>query len=146
MTTFNDAITAAGTVAAKSDATQAEVDAAKDTLNAAITAFTGAIQAGTKKEVDITIGFNYGAITISGSDGSNVIYKDVSRTPNSITLSAITDYTNVKWYIDGDTAAGTGNSITLNADDYSARTHSITFAGTRSGKLYSQELPFMVKN
>ena len=102
-----------------------------------------AIPAGT---ADITVGFNYGDITITGSDGVNVIYKDSSRSPNSITLSAA-GYTGVNWYIDGDgTAAGSGNSIALNAGDYSAKAHSITFTGTLGGALYSQTLPFTVKN
>jgi uncharacterized repeat protein (TIGR02543 family) len=93
----------------------------------------------------ITIGFNYGAISITGSDGANIIYKS-SSTPASVTLSAA-GYSDVKWYVDGDSsAAGTGNSITLNAADYSAKTHSITFTGTIGGALYSQELPFTVKN
>jgi hypothetical protein len=94
----------------------------------------------------ITIGFNYGDITITGSDGINVMYKSAARTPNSITLSA-TGYTGVKWYIDGDSVpAGSENSITLSAADYSAKAHSITFTGTIGGALYSQELPFTVKN
>jgi hypothetical protein len=95
---------------------------------------------------EITIGFNYGEITITGSDGANIIYKSTGRSPNSITLSA-SGYTGVNWYIDGNgTAAGSENSITLNAGDYSAKTHSITFTGTTGGALYSRELPFTVKN
>jgi hypothetical protein len=95
----------------------------------------------------ITIGFNYGVITITGSDGVNNIYKSTTSTPNSITLNASADYTDVKWYIDGDnTPVGTESSITLEASAYSAKAHSITFTGTRDDALYSQELPFTVKN
>jgi hypothetical protein len=95
--------------------------------------------------IDIDIGFNYGTITITGSDGTNVIYKN-SGSPSGITLSADT-YSDVKWYVDGaDTPEGTGNSITLDASGYSAKKHSVTFTGTKDGKLYSQVIPFTVRN
>jgi hypothetical protein len=95
----------------------------------------------------ITADFNYGDITINGSDGSNVIYKDAARSPNRVTLSVGADYTAVKWYIDGAAdPTETGNAITLNAANYSAKAHSITFTGTRGGVLYAQVLPFTVKN
>ncbi|MDR0598015.1 MAG: InlB B-repeat-containing protein [Treponema sp.] len=94
---------------------------------------------------NITIGFNYDAIVIDGSDGINEIYK-ASAGPNNITLSA-SGYTDVKWYVDGDIfPAGTGDSITLNASDYSVKSHSITFTGRKDGNLYSQIIPFTVKN
>jgi hypothetical protein len=93
----------------------------------------------------ITIDFNYGAISISGNNGVNNIYK-TSASPNAVVLRA-TDYDDVEWYIDGDgTPAGTGDSITLNASDYSVTTHSITFTGKKDGKLYAQIIPFTVKN
>ncbi|MDR2404175.1 MAG: InlB B-repeat-containing protein [Spirochaetaceae bacterium] len=101
------------------------------------------LQAPGNKTIDI--GFNYGDISISGSDGTNVIYK-ASAAPNSVTLSAA-DYEDVQWYVDGGVfPAGTGDSITLSASDYSAKTHSITFTGKKYGKLYSQVIPFTVKN
>jgi hypothetical protein len=94
--------------------------------------------------VNITIGFNYGAITISGSNGTNIIYK--SGAPNSITLSAA-GYENIAWYVDGNSiAAGSGDSITLSASAYDSMKHSITFTGTKSGNLYSQVIPFTVRN
>jgi uncharacterized repeat protein (TIGR02543 family) len=93
----------------------------------------------------ITIGFNYGAIAITGDNGTNEIYK-ASAAPNSVTLSAA-DYEDVQWYVDGGVfPAGTGDSITLSASDYSAKSHSITFTGKKDGKLYSQVIPFTVKN
>jgi hypothetical protein len=94
---------------------------------------------------NITIGFNNGAITITGNAGANIIYK-TSSNPKSLTLSAA-GYTEVKWYIDGDnTPAGSENSITLNASSYSAKAHSVTFTGKKDGKLYSQTITFTVKN
>ncbi|MDR1029972.1 MAG: hypothetical protein LBL76_03765 [Treponema sp.] len=95
--------------------------------------------------INITIGFNYGVITIAGSNGANVIYK-TSADPKSLTLSAA-GYDDVKWYIDGDnTSAETGDSITLNANNYSAKPHSITFTGKKDGKLYAQVITFTVRN
>jgi hypothetical protein len=93
----------------------------------------------------ITIGFNYGAIAITGDDRTNNIFK-TSTTPASITFSA-TGYDDVKWYVDGATfPAGTGASIILGASDYSTKGHSITFTGWKDGKLYSQIIPFTVRN
>jgi uncharacterized repeat protein (TIGR02543 family) len=92
----------------------------------------------------ISIAFNYGAIAIIGSDGTNTIYKG-SSAPNSVELRA-TGYTDTQWYIDGsDSSAGSGDSITLMASDYSVKSHSITFTGKKDGKLYSQVIPFTVK-
>jgi hypothetical protein len=95
---------------------------------------------GTEKQISINVGFNYGAIAITGSDGSNVIAAN-----GSLTLSA-SGYTNVVWYVDGDTAgiADTGTGITLSASDYTVRIHSVTFTGRRNGNLYSQVIPFRV--
>jgi uncharacterized repeat protein (TIGR02543 family) len=94
---------------------------------------------------NITIGFNYGTITISGNNGTNVIYKN-SAWPDYITLSAA-GYTDVKWYVDGGEApVKTGNSVILDAINYGARTHYITFTGKKDDRLYSQTLPFTVRN
>jgi uncharacterized repeat protein (TIGR02543 family) len=95
----------------------------------------------------ITIGFNYGVISISGNNGTNIIYK-YSDDPGAIELTA-TDYTDVKWYIDGAaTPVGTGDSITLAASDaaYTVAAHTITFTGQKDGRLYAQVIPFTVKN
>ncbi|MDR1318206.1 MAG: hypothetical protein LBJ90_01160 [Treponema sp.] len=110
---------------------------------------TGTVSSGPTAAVDlqlprIIIGFNYGAISISGNNGSNTLFKNSA--PGSLSLSAA-GYTDVAWYIDGDaTPEGTEASITLNASDYSASTHSVTFTGKRDGKLYSQVIPFTVRN
>jgi hypothetical protein len=96
------------------------------------------------QELSISIGFNYGDITIAGSDGANVIYK-ASSDPKSIKLS-VSGYSDVQWRVDGNPGpAGTGASIVLNASDYSVKAHSLAFAGKKDGKLYSQSIPFTVK-
>jgi hypothetical protein len=97
----------------------------------------------------IRIGFNYGQITIEGSNGINAISKSGSNDrPTSLRLSA-SGYTNVSWYVDGDTAnkiADSGTGITLSAANYPVQIHSITFTGTRNGVLYAQKIPFTVYN
>jgi hypothetical protein len=95
----------------------------------------------------ISIGFNYDQITITGSNGSNAISKSgAGGKPTSLALSA-SGYTNVFWYVDGDAAnkiTDSGTGIVLSAANYPVQSHSITFTGTRSGVLYSQEIPFTV--
>ncbi|GHT39245.1 hypothetical protein AGMMS49965_04750 [Bacteroidia bacterium] len=93
----------------------------------------------------ITIGMDFGgAIVITGNDGQNVLSKNWTGHPGSLVLSA-TGYTDVAWYIDGNTAATAyGNSITINAADYGIRTHSVTFTGVRNNVPYSQVVPFKV--
>jgi uncharacterized repeat protein (TIGR02543 family) len=93
----------------------------------------------------ITVGFRYGAITIAGSVGTNLISKTGARgRPQSLGLSA-SGFTDVVWYVDGDSANGRpGASITLYAADYAARAHSVTFTGKINGNLYSQVIPFTV--
>jgi hypothetical protein len=90
----------------------------------------------------INIGFNFGAITITGSDGINTIRRTGS--PTSLTLSA-TGYSSVQWYVDGVLKTGaTGSSITLTAAAYDIRNHSVTFTGSKDGIPYSQLIPFRV--
>jgi hypothetical protein len=89
----------------------------------------------------ITIGFNYGAISITGNDGSNVISRTAS--PMSLSFTAV-GYDSGTWYIDG-TATTTGNNITINAANYDVRNHSVTFVGVKDGNYYStQPIPFTV--
>ncbi|GHV79640.1 hypothetical protein AGMMS49944_14310 [Spirochaetia bacterium] len=93
----------------------------------------------------ISIGFNFGAITITGSDGNNIISRgeDMSK-PTNLALSAA-GYSSVQWYVDGVLKTGaTGNSITLTAAAYDIRNHSVTFTGFKNGIPYSQLIPFVV--
>jgi hypothetical protein len=99
--------------------------------------------------ISITVGLNNDEITIDGDkdDGNNVISKSgASNTPTSLILSA-TGYTDVVWYVDGSSTGISGSPVTLNAADYSAQWHSITFSGKVNGRLYSsQHIPFVVLN
>jgi uncharacterized repeat protein (TIGR02543 family) len=124
------------------------VEAARAENAGTITSNTlGPVEAPPSGNTDITIGFAYGDITVNGSDGTNLIYK-TTNTPTSITLT-VTDYTDVQWYIDGAPVAspeGNADSITLNAVDYAAREHSVTFTGKQGSVLFSKLIPFTVQN
>jgi hypothetical protein len=99
----------------------------------------------TPGDLGISIGFNFGAISITGSDGVNVISKGADGSkPISLILSAA-GYTGVQWYVDGVLKTGaTGNSITLAAAAYDIRNHSVTFTGVKGIIPYSQLIPFKV--
>jgi hypothetical protein len=92
----------------------------------------------------ITVGFNYGEITVSGSDGNNIISQSGAYGPTSLSLSA-TGYTNVIWYVDGSQTGISGSPVTINASAYTAQPHSVIFTGTANGHRYSsQPIPFVV--
>ena len=87
----------------------------------------------------ITIGFEYGALTVTGSDGVNLLSKTLAgERPGSLTLSAA-GYTAIKWYINGAATSETSGSLTINAADYAEQIHSLTFTGWKNGVFYSSE-------
>jgi hypothetical protein len=89
------------------------------------------------------VGFNLGAITITGSDGTNLI-RQATGSPSSLELSAA-GYDNVVWYVDGDTSAPiSGDTLTINALAYTTKLHSVTFTGYKNGAPYAQAIPFTV--
>jgi hypothetical protein len=91
----------------------------------------------------ITVGFDYGEITITRS-GSTTISISGAYGPQTLTLNA-TGYTNVVWYVDGSSTGITGSPVTLNAANYTAQKHSIIFTGMAQGRRYSsQPIPFAV--
>jgi fibronectin type 3 domain-containing protein len=90
----------------------------------------------------IAVGFNLDVV-ITGSDGVNRI-RQTTGSPSSLALSA-TGYTGVVWYVDGDTSAPvSGDTITIDATDYTTKLHSVTFTGYRNGTPYAQVIPFTV--
>jgi hypothetical protein len=93
--------------------------------------------------LDISIGSDYGEITITGSDGTNTISKN--GTPQTLTLSA-SGYTGVVWYVDGNAEgiADSGSGIAINAGEYRTGSHTITFTGKRGNVPYSRAIPFTV--
>jgi fibronectin type 3 domain-containing protein len=90
----------------------------------------------------ITVGFNLGAITIGGSNGTNFIRK--TGAPNNLELKAV-GYTGVAWHVDGGTPSS-GDTLVINASAYPAQPHSVTFTGFKDGAYYSQLIPFTVVN
>jgi hypothetical protein len=97
--------------------------------------------------LDITIGLPiYGEITITGtaSDGTITVSKSgADGAPTSVTLNASDGYTGVVWYIDGDPAGTTADSITIYAVYHTGR-HTVTFTGYSGGIPYSKVIPFTV--
>jgi hypothetical protein len=96
--------------------------------------------------LSLTITLIDGAVTVTGYTGEIVLHKDTTKGAASVTLNA-SGYTGVAWYVDGvknDKADQTGN-FTLNAADYTMRSHSVTFQGTKDGIPYSKALPFAVE-
>jgi hypothetical protein len=94
--------------------------------------------------LNASIGFgNYGAIAISGSNGTNAIEKPAGTLELSV---ADAEYTDPVWYVDGNpTAVSTVLSVTLSAAEYGNGPHSVTFRGTKGGIPYSQIVPFSVQ-
>jgi hypothetical protein len=104
---------------------------------------------GPSGSADITVGFAYGDITITGNNGSNVISKSGANSrPTSLALSASDEYTNVVWYIDGNATgiADSGSGVTIAAAAYYTGSHSVTFTGKRGSVPYSRVIPFTVQN
>jgi hypothetical protein len=84
---------------------------------------------------------NYGEIPVSGAASAVAITQGGA----SKTLSVAADYENVVWRIDGDEATEvTGNSITLNPDDYTVKGHTLTVTGTKGGIPYGRNIAFTV--
>jgi hypothetical protein len=72
---------------------------------------------------------------------------------SSITISVVNEwyydgnYDAFRWLVDGaDLAGETGNSVTLNAADYTIGAYWLTVIAERAGVPYSRELPFVVMN
>jgi hypothetical protein len=73
--------------------------------------------------------------TVSKGDGE-------SETVNIIG----SDYTNPRWFVDGDLLDETGTSVTIGAADYSVGKHNLTLLITKSGVSWSKEITFTVTN
>jgi hypothetical protein len=69
----------------------------------------------------------------------------VSTPPNSVDLAAIGVFDSVSWSVDGD-PAGTGATITLDADDYDVGSHFLTVLVMKDGAPYNKTVSFSVEN
>lgn len=91
---------------------------------------------------EISIGFGYGAITIAGNEGANIIRK--SGAPASLALSAA-GYESCRWYVDGfSDPVSSADSVAIAAADYAPGLHWVIFVGAINGAAYSQRIPFTV--
>jgi hypothetical protein len=96
----------------------------------------------------ITVGYDGGNITLKDAEGTPINGFTLSKTgtPSSVILSADGAFTGITWYVDGE-SKDTSASLTLNAANYAAKTHSVTFTGWRNGSyLSSSPIPFTVFN
>ncbi|AEF84543.1 putative surface antigen BspA [Treponema primitia ZAS-2] len=92
--------------------------------------------------LSITVGLSLAhELTLSGYGGPIVLSGTGAN--SAVTLSA-EGYSAVAWYVDGEEIGAGDGSITLNAADYDARPHSLTFRGVREGVPYAKLLPFTV--
>jgi hypothetical protein len=87
-----------------------------------------------------------GTVTVKDSGGSAVtsftLFKSSGGgTPQTIVLSVEGTFTNGQWYVDG-AGKGGGSSLSLDADDYTATVHSVSFTGWRDG-VYMSSTPIL---
>jgi hypothetical protein len=89
-----------------------------------------------------------GTLTLKISFDKNIplsspgtIYKNGS--PASLILEVEEEYDSYEWIVDGD-SKGTGQSIILNAGDYTLGTHYVTIKVAEGARFYSNETSFVV--
>jgi uncharacterized repeat protein (TIGR02543 family) len=78
------------------------------------------------------------------TDSSFIIDKTPGGT-NTHTINVTGAFDSYLWRVDG-SAKGSGNSLTLNAADYTFGTHQISLEVTRNGVVYSKSGSFTVQN
>jgi uncharacterized repeat protein (TIGR02543 family) len=85
----------------------------------------------------------YRVYRADSSDGTNLI-RQATGSPSSLKLSAA-GYAKVVWYVDGNTSTPiSGDTLTINAADYTTKLHSVAFTGYKNGTPYAQVIPFSV--
>jgi hypothetical protein len=142
-TTLDDAITAAETVADNAAATQAQVDAAKNTLTTAIANFTdtNVRKPGLATALNVTVSFTGLADETMTLTGGNSVNWDAA-----LTVSLTESFTSYQWYLNGTAVSGaTANSITLAAKSHRIGSNRLAVeVTTASGAIYSKTLNFTV--
>jgi len=92
----------------------------------------------------ITIGFANDNVTISGSEEGNIIYKTGTVNPNSLILT-VSGFDKTSWYVNTtQTPTSTESVITLNASDFTIGVHTVSFVGSRNGRIISDSIKFSV--
>jgi hypothetical protein len=109
--------------------------------------FSPAASGTTQAPSDISI--DRGTVIVKDSGGAAVtgitLFKSTSgASPQTITLSVDGTFANGQWYVDG-VGKGGNATLSLDADDYTATVHSVSFAGWRNGVYVSSTpIPFTV--
>ncbi|MDR1786880.1 MAG: fibronectin type III domain-containing protein [Treponema sp.] len=71
---------------------------------------------------------------------------DATDNKKTLTVTLTGTYASYAWYVDGTALADTDNSVTIDAEDYAARTHTLTVIVSKDGVFYSKEFRFIVRN
>jgi hypothetical protein len=86
-----------------------------------------------------------GSVNLGFPSGNIMITSSATKTnPANMTFSVPEEYTGVAWYIDGNPAAGTANSIEIDPIGFAVSPHTLGVIGTKKGKLYSGCVEFAV--
>jgi len=123
---------------------QSVADAETAALNNAIAAFVP--QKGLL--IETVFGFSY---TFNGPQDETITLDMVNAVISwvngeKLTVNVAESFDSYQWIVDGKIIAGaTGNSITLNARDFSITTHNLTLRVTKNGAPYTKTLIFEVK-
>jgi len=120
---------------------QADIDSAANVLNSAIAAFI------IKNGVLIETGFDF-KVTFNKPQDETITLsaaQAISWLKNEyLEINVTEQFDTYQWYVDGKPIAGNGNSIRINARDYSATTHTLTLRVTKNGAPYTKTLYFTV--
>jgi translation elongation factor P/translation initiation factor 5A len=147
--TFTSAIASAETVKNNAAATQAEVAAATTALANATSAFTIAINTGTKTGSGNNEPATDGAITVTlwvneSDDIFSVSPSNVAITA-PFTATVATAYTTLQWYVDGaPVSSATTDAITINGAGYDSGKHRLGVMVIKDGAYYAKEITFTV--
>jgi hypothetical protein len=139
-------------LAAKSGFTFTGVNA--DSFNHTYAGTTATNPMGNGNTITVTITFpatadpEY-AITVDPDAGKGAFSQETFTVSkgggeNEIVIITGSDYTNPRWFVDGNLLATTGASVTIEAADYSVGNHNLTLLITKSGVSWSKEITFTV--
>jgi hypothetical protein len=100
----------------------------------------------TAASTDISVGFTGpGGNDITVDGGFKLSKSDSAYSSITISVGEGGAYDAFRWQVDGaDLDGETGNSVTLNASNYSAGTHWLIVIAEKEGVPYSREFPFAV--
>jgi hypothetical protein len=151
MTTLNNAIAAAGAVLQNTESSQDAVNTAVTTLEAAITAFNTAKQAGTKADSgSVEVAISVPPFTDNGAgiipENNKVLTLYRNGTPATATVTLIgTNGAAIAWRT-GNTLKGTGTSLTISAGEYNRGTYHFSVELVKDGVPWSAEFTLIIED